>query len=222
MGLPLLTAVTDALDRAGVYADLAHPGKVFCQPEKICAGVYLKKAEGGTLTVGVDLVGPANLGGPAVEQEAVKAAKALENAGARCKVDGCKWDGFTRAFICCVTAEFEGVKDPGGSTFGNAFSVFLGQTALPWAHSCLAEKVTETVNQVSVTYWRVRIEEQFPNGTAESARPGDGFTLKISTDSQNETFPDCRLIGESRSFTRDGLKCVRTWRSASRTVAART
>ena len=98
MGISILELVLRKLRQARFTADVAYPGQKFPEIKSTVAAVHIEKVDRAnmTVTVEVNIISPADLGGTACEVEALRATDALRWAGAVCVQNGCTYDGVSQ------------------------------------------------------------------------------------------------------------------------------
>lgn len=223
MGISILELALQCLREAGFAADTAYPGQKLPVITEPVAAVHIKKVDGEsrTVTVDVSILSPAALGGAACELAARKAAGALQTAKAVCVQNGCVYDGIAQVYSVSILAAFTGVAGDNDCTLGPGFQVYLDGVQQVWATGFTAERVREQTMEfatrspvaVAITsgsyYWNIHLEELIPTGFPEPPEPEEEFTLKLIREGKTEHFIPCRWSSVTRSFTPEGLRRVR-------------
>lgn len=234
MGISILELVQRELKQANFVTDIAFPGQKYPVLTEPVAAVHLEKVDRASLTVTVEvnIICPASLGGTTCELEALRATEVLRWAGAVCIQNGCTYDGLAQVYQVSVMATFTGITEADDCTIGPGFTVRINGLRVLNVVSFTAEHSAAHKTQFAMgenapvgispgkRLWEIRLEEVIPAGTAEVAQSADLFELKLTTDIQVENFYHCRWLSEKREFTRDGLHRIRTGVAMSREVSA--
>ena len=223
MGISILELVLQKLRKAGFAADLAFPGQQFPAIRNTVAAVHLEQVDRTalTVTVGVNIVSPAAVGGAACELEALKATEVLRWANAECVQEGCRYDGVGQVYIVTVLATFTGVTQADSSFIGPGFEAFLDDAVQPYASAFTAEerknikveyvmgeKEPVGLNQLE-SLWEICLEERIPAGSRETEEAAAPFQVRIRTDTGTEIYTRCQWTSIRREYTRGCLKRVR-------------
>ena len=106
MGISILEQVLYRLRNEEFLADVAYPGQKFPQITKTVAAVHIEKVDRAnmTVTLEVNIITPASLGGTACELEALRATEVLQLDGANCVQNGCTYDGSGQVYVVAVLA----------------------------------------------------------------------------------------------------------------------
>ncbi len=223
MGSSILALVLSALREAGFAADHAYPGQKFCHITDPVAAVHLEKVESasGTVTVEVNILCPAAMGGAACELAALRAAEVLRQRGALCVQKGCRFEGGAQAFSVPVMAAFASASGGEEKEIGPGFLAFLNERQQTFARffsgeeSCgaQAEYAMGQPGAVGICggtkLWTVRLEELIPVGETEAEEPEGAFDLRIETEKKVEVYRGCRWKSIRREFSQEGLKRIR-------------
>ena len=234
MGISILELVLRELKQANFVADIAFPGQKYPVLTEPVAAVHLEKVDRASLTVTVEvnIICPAALGGTTCELEALRATEVLRWAGAKCIQNGCTYDGLAQVYQVSVLATFTGITEADDCAIGPGFTVRVNGLRLPNAVAFTAEKEAEHKAQYAMGenapvgispgswLWKLQLEELIPAGTPEVTQGTELFELELTTDIQVEDFFHCRWLSEKREYTRDGLRRIRTGISMSREVSA--
>lgn len=222
MGYSILELVLRRLREESFTADIAYPGQKFPQITDTVAAVHIEKVDRAnlTVTVEVNIICPASMGGTACEVEALRATEILRWSGAVCVQNGCSYDGVAQVYVVPVLATFTGITEADDCAIGPGFQVYINEVLQPYALSFSEEETggyqAEYVMGQSAPegisggsqLWSIRLEELIPAGSPET-EPGTLFQLKVVTDVKTETYYYCRWTSISREFSREGLRRIR-------------
>ncbi len=220
----ILDRVLEQLREADFTAVAAYPGQKFSGISGIMAAVQIQEASpaDGTVTVKVDILSPASMGGAACQLAALRAGEALYQAGGECVQKACSFDGGARMYTVPILAAFACIPGEDSLTIGQGFQVYAGGVLLPYALSFQAEQKLDHGVQFAMGetapvgvslgswYWAITLEEQIPPGLPETAHPAESFTLRVVSDTAAESYAQCRWTNVRREFTRQGLRRVCT------------
>ena len=203
LGISILELVLRRLREAKFTADVAFPGQKFPQITKPVAAVHIEKVDRAnmTVTVEVNIICPAAMGGTACEVEALRATEILRWSGAVCIQNGCTYDGISQVYVVAILATFTCVQP-------NAIAFSEEEVSGVQAEYVMGESAPAGASQGS-SLWYIQLEELFPAGTPEKAEPVGAFTLEISTDVKTELYYHCRWTSVKREFSREGLRKTR-------------
>lgn len=223
MGYSILELVLRRLREENFTADVAYPGQKFPRITGPVAAVHIEKVDRASLTVTVEvnIICPAAMGGTACEMEALRATEILRWSGAVCIQNGCTYDGVSQVYVAAVLATFTGITEADSCSIGPGFSVYVNEILQPYALAVSEEEVPGTqaeyvmgqsapagISQGSCL-WYLQLEELIPAGSPETAEPAGAFQLKIDTERKAETYYHCRWTSVKREFTKDGLRRIR-------------
>ena len=223
MGYSILDLVLRRLKEAGFAADAAYPGQKFPRITEPVAAVHIEKVDRASqlVTLEVNVVAPAALGGTACEVAALKVTETLRWMGAVCVQNGCSYDGVAQVYAVPVLATFTAVTEEDSCTVGPGFQVLLNEEEMayvtafreqrswgPRAEYAMGESEPVGISEGS-RGWEIRLEEQIPAGSEEATEGTEAFTLKLVTTDRTEVYYSCRWTNSSREFTKEGLKRVR-------------
>ena len=223
MGISILELVLRRLREENFHADVAYPGQKFPMITEPVAAVHIEKVDRSSLTVTVEvnIICPAAMGGTACEVEALRATEVLRWAGAVCIQNGCTYDGVSQVYVVSVLATFTCITEADNCVLGPGFKVYINEIRQPYAVSVWeeetpgiqAEYVMGEAHPAGISggscLWNLQLEELIPAGSPETAEPNGAFKLKIVTDVKTETYYHCRWTSIKREFTRDGLRRIR-------------
>lgn len=224
MGFSVLELVLRRLREENFTADVAYPGQKYPEISDTVAAVHIEKVDRSSLTVTVEvnIISPAGLGGTACEVEALRATEVLRWAGAVCIQNGCTYDGISQVYVVSVLATFTGITGEDSFTQGPGFEVRIGGIYQPYAVAFTSEEVQDRQAEYVIgeaapagigqgTYlWKITLEELIPAGSPQTVEPEDAFELELTTDVKKETFYHCRFTSIRREHTREGLRRIRT------------
>ena len=113
MGYSILELVLRQLRQANFVTNVAYPGQKFPQISGTVASVHIEKVDRAnlTVTVGVNIISQASLGGTACEIEALRATEALRWSRAVCVQSGCRYDGIAQVYVVEILATYTGVTE---------------------------------------------------------------------------------------------------------------
>ena len=223
MGISILELVLRRLRQANFTADVAYPGQKFPKVTDTVAAVHIEKVDRSAMevTVEVNIICPASMGGTACETEALRATEALRLMGAVCVQNGCSYDGISQVYVVPVLAAFTGVAETGSYTQGPGFSVYIdGQLLMDIVGISVEENTgvqaehaigqgTAAGASVAGSNWSIRVEELIPAGYEEPEDPEAEFNLEITTALKREIYTRCRWTNIRRTFTKEGLRRIR-------------
>ena len=223
MGYSILELVLRRLREEKFTADIAFPGQKYPQITDTVATVHIEKVDRAnlTVTVEVNIICPASMGGTACEVEALRATEILRWTGAVCVQNGCSYDGVAQVYVVPVLATFTGITEADSCSIGPGFKVYINEVYQPFALSFQEEEVTgygaEYVMGESAPagisregfLWNIQLEELIPAGSPETEEPSANFELKVVTDVKTEMYFYCRWTSIRREFTREGLRRIR-------------
>lgn len=223
MGISILELVLQQLRAADFTAHMAYPGQKYPTITGIVAAAHIQKADRTLqeVTVQVDIIGPAALGGAACELEALRAVEALRLAGAACVQNGCSYDAAAQAYIVPVLATFTGIAGAEDYTVGPGFWILIDGVKIPHVVSFTADTeqtckqgfsfgdAISTGSSAGKVRYGFRLEELIPAGTELTAESTDFFTLLFENYSAQETFYGCRWTSVKREFTKEGMRRIR-------------
>lgn len=224
MGISILEQVMRRLRNAEFQVDVAYPGQKFPQITKTVAAVHIEKVDRAnmTVTLEVNIISPAALGGTACELEALRATEVLQWDGAVCVQNGCTYDGASQVYVVAVLATYTGVTEADSCTLGPGFDVYINGIYQPFAVSFSEEEVYDVTAEFSMgepeavgisegsRLWHITLEELILPGSPETTEPVGAFELCIERDAGTETFYHCQWSSIRRQMDRSGLRRVRT------------
>ena len=224
MGISILELVVQRLREEGFQADIAYPGQKFPRITGPVAAVHIEKVDRAnlTVTVEVNILCPAAMGGTACELEALRVTEVLRWARAVCVQNGCSYDGVSQVYVVPVLATFTGITDAEDCSIGPGVRVFVNEILHPYAVAVSEEETGGVQAEYAMgqsapegisrgrKLWQVRLEELIPAGSMETEEPAEAFQLKIVTDVKTEVYDHCRWTSIRREFTKEGLRRIRS------------
>ena len=223
MGISILEQVLALLRNAEFQADVAYPGQIFPQITKTVAAVHIEKVDRAnmTVTLEVNIITPASLGGTACELEALRATEVLQWDGAICIQNGCSYDGASQVYVVAVLATYTCVTEADKCTIGPGFLVYINDNYQPFAVSFAEEEIRDHEVEFEMgeplaagislgsRHWSITLEEHILPGSPEAADPKGAFELRVERDAGTETYYHCRWLSVRRELDRSGLRRVR-------------
>lgn len=234
LGYSILELVLRQLRAEGFAADAAYPGQKFPQLEGVVAAVHIENVDRAnmTMTLEINILCPAAMGGTECEVQALRATEVLRMAGAVCVQNGCSYDGIAQVYVVPVLATFTGITEaeecrvwPGFYCYINDLlhlfvtSVEVAQETGAGAEYVMGEAAPAAIS-IGTVGWEIQVEELIPVGSPEIGEPEGEFTVLIQTDRKRETYSGCRWVSIRREFTQKGLRRVRKGIARSRSEEA--
>lgn len=223
MGYSILELVLRRLREANFRADAAFPGQMFPKISDTVAAVHIEQVDRAnmTVTVEVNVICPAAMGGTECEVQALRATEVLRWAGAVCVQKGCTYDGVAQVYVVQVLATFTGVTEAESCTIWPGFYCYIDDLIQKFAVCFTAERVTGAQAEyvmgekdpvgisLGSSLWSIQLEELIPSGSYEAEDPEGEFTLQIYGEQQTETYSGCCWTSVKREFSRQGLRRTR-------------
>ena len=223
MGISILEQVLQQLRSAEFQADVAYPGQKYPQISKTVAAVHIEKVDRAnmTVTLEVNIISPASLGGTACELEALRATEVLQWDGAVCVQNGCTYDGSSQVYVVAVLATYTCVTEADSCTLGPGFQVYINDSYQPFAISFIEEETRQHQVEYEMgvaapagisldsSLWNITLEERILPGSPEALDPKGAFELRIERDAGTETYYHCRWLAVRREMDSTGLRRVR-------------
>lgn len=223
MGQAIVSNVIEALSDAQIRADEAYPGRRIPALTGAVAAVRLGKVDRAVRTTTVEIVvmSPAADGGTLCESTALQAVEVLQEMGATCVKDVCKFDEMADVFYIEIQAEFLGAPLGGTWSAGPGYAVTIGAQPVSYAVGFSASrKVDDTVTAISNAKWQFTLEELLPPGTSEPGEATEPFVLTVSRSKSDECFSGCSWTSVQREDTLRGIRQVRSGVAKSRAMLA--
>lgn len=232
MGISILEQVLRELRNADFQAGAAYPGQKFPQITQTVAAVHIEKVDRAemTVTLEVNIISPASLGGTACELEALRATQVLQLDGAVCVQQGCTYDGSAQVYVVAVLATYTCVTEADSCTLGPGFQVYINDIYQPFAVAFSQEETrqhtveyaTGEAEPVGISLgsrlWNITLEEHILPESPETAEPSGAFSLRIERSAGTETFYHCRWLSIQRQLSRSGLRRIRRGIAMAREV----
>lgn len=223
MGYSILELVLRRLREAGFTADIAFPGQKFPRITDTVAAVHIEKVDRANMsvTVEINVVCPASMGGTECEVQALRATEVLRWSGAVCVQNGCSYDGAAQVYVVQVLATFTGVTGEDSCTIWPGFYCYIDDLIQKFAISFTAERTSRAQAEyvmgekdpvgisLGSSLWSIQLEELIPSGSYEAEEPEGEFCLQIYGEAQTETYSGCQWTSVKREFSRQGLRRLR-------------
>lgn len=230
MGISILELMVRLLRDNGFSADAGYPGQKYPVITEPSVAVHIQKVDRANLEITMEfsVICPAEMGGAQCELEALRVTELLRSYGAVCIQNGCSYDGLAQVYVVPVTGTFSGIAGAENYTVGTGFDLCVDYIQLNHVVSFQAELSREHQVQhvmgenapVAITQgswaWQLRLEELIPIGDVAAEQCSDPFQLDVTCDGIREVYTQCRWTGESREYTRSGLRRIRTGIAMSR------
>lgn len=225
MGISILELVLMQLREENFAASVAYPGQKFPVVSETVAAVHIEKVDrsGMTVTLEVNIICPASMGGSACEMEALRATEALRWLGAVCVQNGCSYDGVSQVYVVPVLATFVGVTEADSCEIGPGFYVYINGTLQGYVYNFCEEEETAYEAEYAMgqsdpagiscgkKLWRIKIEDLIPVGASESVDPMlEPFNIRVVSAYKTEHYYHCKWTNVKRELTREGLRRIRT------------
>ena len=214
--------VLQKLQEEGFNAGVAYPGQLYPRITQTMAAVHIEKVDRAnlTVTVEVNMICPAALGGTKCEEEALRATEALRRAGAVCVQNGCRYDGISQVYVVPVSAAFTCITNGEAFAMGPGFQVhidgidqkyavrFRGVEELGYkAEYVMGESAPAGISR-GPCLWHIELEELFPYGTSISTESTGTFELKVAMFNKMDIYSNCRWTSVERQLSREGLRRI--------------
>jgi len=223
MGYSILELVLRRLRQDGFTADIAFPGQKFPQIDDTVAAVHIEKVDRANLevTVEINIICPASMGGTACEVKALRATEVLRWSGAVCVQNGCSYDGIAQVYVVSVLATFTGITEADNCTIWPGFYCYVDDRIHRFAVGFTAQQdnggeaqyvigqAAPVGTRVGTLHWEIQLEELIPVGSPEIESPAGPCVVRILTDQKTEIYSGCRWVSEKREFSRQGLRRIR-------------
>lgn len=230
MGISILEMVLERLREEGFVANVAYPGQMFPQIDEPVAAVHIVKVDRSSLTVTleVNIICPASLGGTACELEALQATQVLGWEGAVCIQNGCSYDGIAQVYTVPILATFTCLTDEEDCTMGPGFQITIDGEKMRYVVAFTAEQETDyqaryqmgETEPASVSegqeIWKLTMEEVIPADIYESYSPGCDVTVKRQGPIRYDCFYHCWWTSVKWEYSKQGLKRTHTGFALSR------
>lgn len=232
MDYSILEMVQQCLRGIGFTVSKAYPGQVFPQINGVVAAVHIEKVERDDLavTIEINIICPASMGGTQCEMEALRATEALRTSGAVCIQNGCSYDGVAQVYMVSILATYTGHTEANYCRLWPGFNLFVDNEYLRYAVEFSTERIREitpvhNVDTVAAAgyvpgreVYKIRCEELIPSGEKETEDPDEPFTVRVVSSEIVEDFSGCRWNSSHRVRNRHGLHKIREGYAMSREV----
>ena len=223
MGYSILELGRRRLRGDGFTADVAFPGQKFPQISDTVAAVHIEQVDRANLevTVEINIICPASMGGTACEVQALRATEVLRWSGAVCVQKGCTYDGIAQVYVVSVLATFTGVTEAEDCTVWRGFYCYVddvlhrfvtGFTAVEETGAAPEYVIGEAApigTSIGTVGWEIQLEELIPVGSPEFDNPTEPCTVRIQTDQKTEVYSGCRWTQVRREISKQGLRRIR-------------
>ena len=223
MGNAVVEQVTANLAEGGIRAGYAWPGRKMPQLTGPAAAVCLEKVDDAKreTTVLVTVCSPGDQGGNACETVALAAMAVLQESGAVCLLEGCRYDGQLNLFFMDLHAVFaEPEEEPEEEKL--PASVKMGLAPLPYMTGFKSWHLTDdpATTPLSSSLCYFRLEELIPVGEVEQNTPAEPFNITVTRGGTIETFTGCRLTSDVREDRMNGVSRVRSGTAEKKTFVS--
>lgn len=223
MGMSILEMVLQRLQEENFNADVAYPGQKYPRVTGTMAAVHIEKVDRAnlTVTVEVNIICPATMGGTKCEEDALRATEVLRLAGAVCVQNGCSYDGISQVYVVPVLATFTCVTNGDAFALGLGFQVYINDVIQKYAvrfsgieeqgykaEYAMGESAPAGISR-GAYLWHIELEDLFPFGSTTGMEFTEAFELKIVTLDKIETYSNCRWTSVERELSREGLRRTR-------------
>ena len=220
MGHPVVETVISALQAGGIRAAQAWPGERIPHLTSTAAAVCLEKVDAAsdTTTVLVTAYAPGDSGGVACETAAAEMMSILQENGAVCLLEACRYEEKLHLFSMKLHALYKTEPEPEAMPF----QVKLGSAPLECVTAFKSWRLTEdpTAEPLSSAVCYFRIEEQVLPGSQEQNTPSEPFTITVNREGTVETFTGCRMTADVREDGINGVHRVRSGTAEQRTFTS--
>lgn len=221
MGQTIVSSVIETLQAADIRADEAYPGGRIPALTGAVAAVRLGKVDRSVRTTAVEVtvMSPAASGGGLCESTALRAVESLQNMGATCVKNVCRFDEMADVFYIAIEAQFFGTAMEDKWSAGPGFSIKIGSQAMDHVVRFAAQRSTdEEATAINDAKWQFTLEELLVPGSSEPPDPTEPFALTVSRSGGEEVFSDCTWLSVKREETIRGVSQLRVGRAAQRKV----
>ena len=221
MGQTIVSMVIDALQARAIRADEAYPGSRIPALTGAVAAVRLGKVDRSVRTTAVQIVvmSPAATGGSLCEGAALRAVEVLQNMGATCVKEVCKFDEMADVFYIEISAVFFGTPGENSWSAGPGYAITINSQAMDHVTGfSIVRKTDKDVTSIGNAKWEFTLEELLPPGTSEPADPVEPFSLRIRRALGDETLTGCVWTSVKREDTLRGVGQIRTGTAENRMV----
>lgn len=222
MAANVVIKVLQALQKQGIFADTAYPGKKMLAVTEVMTAVSLERLDytGRTATVLVTVMAPVAMGGGACEDAAIGVGAILEELGAVCMQEECRFNGYADAFYVRVLGTFRGSAVMDNWDAVSDFQVRVNGIELRNVVSFKAEQAVDQVTgtPLSTSVWTFKIVEEFGRGQSPVPSPAEPFNVYMVRSAGVERYDTCSWIACQLENTSTGMRQIRTGVAKHRTV----
>lgn len=213
MGQTIVEKVIGILQGVDVRADEAYPGGRIPALTGPVAAVRLGKVDRAVRTTAVQVMvmSPADQGGAICDATALRAIQAMEDSGATCQKELCRFDNAADVFYTEITAVFLGVALESGWSPGPGYAIAIGYQDMEWAVGFSIHRQTDdAVTKISDAQWVFTLEELLGPGSIDPPDPAEPFVLTVTRAMTDEVFTGCTWTSVKREDTIRGIRQIRT------------
>lgn len=222
MGQTIVSKVIDILQDVDIRADEAYPGGRIPALTGPVAAVRLGRVDRAVRTTAVQVIimSPAAQGGAVCDATALRAIQAMEDSGAVCQKELCRFDNAADVFYIEITAEFLGLALENKWSPGPGYAIAIGYQDMEWATGfSIQRKTDDTVTAIANAKWEFTLEELLGPGSVDPPDPTEPFTLTVTRAMTDEVFTGCTWTSVKREDTIRGIRQVRTGVAKTRATA---
>lgn len=217
----IVSNVMDALRASQIRSDEAYPGGRIPALTGPVAAVRLGKMDRSVRSTKVQVVimSPASQGGSICDATALRAVEVLQDMGATCVKDICRFDEMASVFYSEIEASFFGTALENGWSAGPGYSIKIGEQPMDHVVSFSAERRTGgEVTAIANAKWEFTLEELLPPGGSEPPDPVEPFVISVSRPGGDESFAGCAWTSVKREETIRGVTQIRRGTAQARNV----
>ena len=222
MGQTIVGKVIEILQGVDIRADEAYPGGRIPALTGPVAAVRLGKVDRTVRTTAVQVIimSPSGQGGAVCDATALRAIQAMEDNGAACQKELCRFDNTADVFYSEITAVFFGVALEESWLPGPGYAIAIGYQDMEWATGFSIRRQTdEEITAISNAKWVFTLEELLGPGSVDPPDPTEPFTLTVTRDMTDEIFTGCTWTSVEREDTIRGIRQVRTGVAKTRSTS---
>jgi hypothetical protein len=201
MGRLILSRVVQGLLDAQIPAQRGYPtGMRRIITEPVCAvNLHSADVRSKQIRVLVQVLSPAELGGPLCEEMALQTGEVLKALGGTASVGALEFDGRAGLFRIEVLGEFLEEKP----------KVFQGETELTHVVAFSSWRtLDDEVTNWADAKWNFKLEEYYPIGDNEESNPYGEFRLVHVCESGSETYTGCTWTYQRRVWDASGFRQI--------------
>ena len=222
MGQTIVAKVIEILQGVDIRADEAYPGGRIPALTGPVAAVRLGKVDREVRTTAVQtiIMSPADQGGAVCDATALRAIQAMEDNGATCQKELCRFDNMADVFYTEITAEFLGVALESKWSPGPGYAISIGYQDMEWAVGFSIQRRTdEEITAIANAKWEFTLEELLGPGSVDPPDPTEPFVLTVTRAMTDEVFTGCTWTSVKREDTIRGIRQIRTGVAKARTTS---